>query len=314
MIRLATVGTSAITESFIGAALKTGRFTLSAVHSRDPLRGSLFAEKYGCKSFTDLESMAKDGEIDAVYIASPNSLHYPMSRLFLENGKHVLCEKPAGISYAEVKELVRLSEERGLVFAEAMMSVHTEAGERLKSALTQIGKITDVRLDFSKVSSKYEDYLKGKKINVLSREMGGGALNDLGIYCVYAAVDLFGEPKCVTAEASLDSGGCDLSGKAVFCYDGFNANLSYSKVSGSDGVSRIVGEKGTVLIGLVSQFTDITLGGRVIAGDIGRERVMMGEASDFADFTEGKKDCAEFTDLMLTVHKTMDTIRNKSLG
>ena len=97
MIRLGVVGTSAICEKFIAAARATDRFDLVAVYSRDAERGRAFAAMHGFSmSFTDLSAMAK--EIDAVYIASPNVCHSSQSRLFLNAGVHVLCEKPIAVS------------------------------------------------------------------------------------------------------------------------------------------------------------------------------------------------------------------------
>lgn len=91
-IRYATIGTSWITREFIGGAALAGGLQLAAVYSRNEESGAAFAAGLGgVPVYTDLEKLAASG-IDAVYIASPNSLHYPQSRFFLERGIHVLCE------------------------------------------------------------------------------------------------------------------------------------------------------------------------------------------------------------------------------
>ncbi len=91
MLRLATIGTSWITGAFIDGAKLSGKFTLTAVYSRDAERGAAFALKHGApKVFTDLAELAASPDVDAVYIASPNSLHYEQAKLLLDNQKHVL--------------------------------------------------------------------------------------------------------------------------------------------------------------------------------------------------------------------------------
>ena len=92
MIRFATVGTSLITEKCLKALKLSGRFEHAAVYSRKYETGAAFAEKVGCATvFTNMEELAKSDRIDAVYIATPNVFHFEQSRLFLENGKHVIC-------------------------------------------------------------------------------------------------------------------------------------------------------------------------------------------------------------------------------
>lgn len=95
MIRFATVGTGWIVGEFLRGAKEVPEVEYVACYSRGRERGELFAREWGVqKVYTDLEQMAQDDAIDAVYIASPNSLHYEQSKLFLQNGKHVICEKP----------------------------------------------------------------------------------------------------------------------------------------------------------------------------------------------------------------------------
>src|SRR4051794_28274423 len=98
-MKYGTIGTSPITNEFIESAKLVDGMELTAVYSRNIEKGISFAGKHGVKSvFIDLEQMASSELIDAVYIASPNSLHYEQSKLFLEKGKHVLCEKPIAIT------------------------------------------------------------------------------------------------------------------------------------------------------------------------------------------------------------------------
>jgi predicted dehydrogenase len=105
MINFGTVGTSWITEEFINTGKTFNEFNLAAVYSRDEEKAKTFADKHGVKSFfTDLKKMA-ESDIDAVYIASPNSLHCSQSIFFMKHKKHVICEKPLASNCRELNKM-----------------------------------------------------------------------------------------------------------------------------------------------------------------------------------------------------------------
>ena len=100
MIRFAVIGTNWITRQFVDAAHETGKYKLTAVYSRSLEQAQAFANDYLVEHlFTSLEAMAQSDAIDAVYIASPNSLHFPQTTLFLSHKKHVICRETAGLEY-----------------------------------------------------------------------------------------------------------------------------------------------------------------------------------------------------------------------
>ena len=155
-MRYATIGTSWITESFIMGAKRETDMTLQAVYSREEEKAAAFAQKHGAVShYSDLQAMAEAKDIDAVYIASPNSLHYAHSRLFLSHGKHVLCEKPLTVTSAQAAALQELAAEKGGVYMEAIMLLYQPAYPLLLEAMKRIGRITTAHLDFSQLSSKH---------------------------------------------------------------------------------------------------------------------------------------------------------------
>ena len=100
MIKLATIGTSWITQSFLmGCELLKDKFELTAVYSRDFNKGLNFGRQFGCENIIcDINELACDPKIEAVYIASPNAFHYSQSKLMLQNKKHVICEKPITVT------------------------------------------------------------------------------------------------------------------------------------------------------------------------------------------------------------------------
>ena len=124
MIKYGVIGSGWIAEEFVKGANLVDGFVFSAMYSRTFEKGKAFAEKFAdVPVYTDINDFAKS-DIDAVYIASPNSLHYSQSKLMLENGKHVLCEKPITVLSEEFVELSELAESKGLVYTEAIMMLH----------------------------------------------------------------------------------------------------------------------------------------------------------------------------------------------
>lgn len=321
MLRLATVGTSAITEKFLSACRLTGRYSFHTAFSRSSENGERFAKAQGFESFSDdLKAVAESPEIDTVYIATPNSFHYEQSKLFLKNGKHVICEKPIATDCKKYDELLSLANNKGLIYAEAIMSRHCAGRVVLLDALSQIGRISQVRIDFCQLSSRYEKFKSGEHVNIFDMSLAAGTLMDLGVYCVYAALDLFGVPDSVSAAASFADNGADLSGSSLLSYKDFTAVLSYSKIGQSKIGSEIIGDKGVVKIGSVSQYADISLvkDGKetVMFGTPNRAEVMRGEAEKFADYIENKdafyEDYKSVCELTHNVHTCMDQIKQSA--
>ena len=321
MIRLATVGTSAITEKFLAACRLTNRYNFSTAYSRSREKGEQFAKSQGFETYSDdLMALARDPEIDAVYIATPNIFHYEQSKLFLENDKNVICEKPITTDCKKYDELSEIAEKKGLIYAEAIMSHHSAGRKILLDAVSKIGRISQVRIDFCQLSSRYDMFKRGEKVNIFDMTLAAGTLMDLGVYCVYGAVDLFGMPQSVSATATFAENGADLSGGAVFGYKDFSAVLSYSKIGQSAIGSEIVGDRGVVKIGSISQYADISLvtDGKeeLLLGMPNRAEVMRGEAEKFADYIENKDSFSDnykkVCQLTHNVHTCMDLIKESA--
>lgn len=318
MLRIATIGTSAITEKFLNANKLARVFNHTLVFSRNRETAQEFALKVGCAHIcTNLEKMAKREDFDAVYIASPNALHYSQSRLFLKGGKHVLCEKTITSSAREYKKLKRLARRKGLVYMEAMMSVNSEGFKHLVSAVAECGKINGAVIDFSQRSSRLDDFLAGKHCNIFDMSLKAGALMDLGIYSVYMAVALFGVPQRIKADSQLLSNGADSSGKAIFRYKDFDCTVKYSKTADALKPSKIEGEKASVLIDSVSQCAGISFENKEkheIFPIPSRSEIMAGEIKNFAMFINGENldEYKKLGGLALNVQRCMDKIKKSA--
>lgn len=120
MIRFAVIGTNWITRQFVEAAHESGKYKLTAVYSRSLEQAQHFANDFSVEHlFTSLEAMAESDAIDAVYIASPNALHFSQTQLFLSHKIHVICEKPLASNLAEVDAAIACARENQVVLFEA---------------------------------------------------------------------------------------------------------------------------------------------------------------------------------------------------
>ena len=247
-MNFATIGTSSITEKFIKAARESERLTLKAVYSRNLDKCTRFANQYGVKLvFNDLEELAQCNEIDTVYIASPNSLHYEQTILMLEHGKHVICEKPIFSNLAEFRRAYEIAEKHGVFLIEAMRTIHTPNFQLLMNNMKRVGKVRNVSLQFMKYSSRYDQYLEGDIPNIFSPEYSGGALVDLGVYPLYIAVTLFGKPRSFGYYPVMLDNGVDGGGTLVLQYGEFVCTIMCSKITNSYGNNEIHGEDGNIV-------------------------------------------------------------------
>lgn len=247
MIRMATIGTSTITETFLAAA--RGRVEVVAVHSRDASRGAALAARHGIPSSeTDLDVLLARDDIDAVYVASPNSVHGAQVRQALEAGVHVLVEKPFVPTAAEASALLALAEESGLVLLEALRSAFDPGTAAVRDLLPALGEVRRVSFRYAQRSARYDKVLAGEHVAIFDPAMAGGALMDLGVYCVRPLVDLFGEPDHVVGAQARVASGADGATVVLATYPGMVADLSCSKITASSLPSEIQGELGTLTI------------------------------------------------------------------
>ncbi|QBP40472.1 Gfo/Idh/MocA family protein [Paenisporosarcina antarctica] len=249
MVRIGIIGTNFITERLLEAAEGVEDFKLTAVYSRTIEQAEQFSNKYGINLlFTNLEEMAVSEEIDAVYIASPNSFHSEQAILFLRNGKHVLCEKPLAANVYEVTTMIQAAKDHQVLLMEAMKSTLLPGFKVIQDNLYKIGPIRRYFASYCQYSSRYDKYKEGIVLNAFNPKFANGALMDLGVYCLYPLITLFGEPIEVKATGIILDSGVDGEGSVVLSYDDKDAVVMYSKISNSSLPSEIQGEEGTMII------------------------------------------------------------------
>ena len=294
MIRFAVIGTNWITRQFVDAAHETGKYKLTAVYSRSLEQAQSFANDYPVEHlFTSLEAMAQSDVIDAVYIASPNSLHAPQTELFLRHKKHVICEKPLASNIDEAERVIAAARENQVVLFEAFKTASLPNFQQLQQALPKLGQIRKAFINYCQYSSRYQRYLDGENPNTFNPAFSNGSIMDIGFYCLASAIALWGEPQKIQASASLLESGVDAHGVVMLDYGDFSVTLQHSKVSDSTLPSEIQGEAGALVIEKISECQKVSFVPRGSkAQDLSQPQhinTMLYEAEEFARLVENNE-------------------------
>ncbi len=226
--------------------------------------------------FVDYDALLAS-DVDAVYIALPNLLHYDYAKAALLAGKHVLVEKPAVTRLAQWDELCGLAQERNLALMEAMTVHALPAFQSLRRQVKKIGDIRQVIFTYPQRSSRYDDFLHGKVHPVFDPNQAGGALMDLNVYNLHALLGLFGPPQAARYQAEVVRG-IDVNGGLTLDYEKFHAVAVAAKDQNGTQGGTIWGENGILHFdGPVSCLTRFTLtlsGGKTREYDFPCERLL----------------------------------------
>jgi predicted dehydrogenase len=315
MIRMATIGTSTITRTFIAETAEVPDLQVTTVYSRTPDRAESFAAENGIATWTSgpIGDLLASDEIDAVYIASPNALHHEHARAAIEAGKHVLVEKPATTTASEFADLATAARERRVVLLEGMRNVYDPGFGLIRDLLPRVGEVRRVSFGYHQRSARYDFVLAGTRVNIFDPAMGGGALRDLGVYVTAALVDLFGEPESVAAGSIPLPKAADGAGVALAFYEGFIADLSWSKISFSHRPSEIQGELGTLTVDHIATPRTIDLellDGTHVRHELGLPHANLRyHAARFAHLVATGDDAAPDQGRTLRTLRTMDAFR-----
>jgi xylose dehydrogenase (NAD/NADP) len=242
VVRLGLLTTASINGAILGARATDAPFEIVAVGSRDASKAQAYAQEHGIErahgSYDDL--LADDG-VDAVYIALPNALHHEWTMRALKAGKHVLVEKPYTRIPEQVDEVWDEAERCGLVLQEAFMWRHSPQTRLMVELLPHVGDIRAVEVTFTATLSREDDPR-------WVPELGGGALLDVGCYCVSASRLLLGEPDEVHGTARIGRGGVDEAFEGTLHFGdvvstfacGLRSEFANQiQVVGSEGVLRV---------------------------------------------------------------------------
>lgn len=199
------------------------------------------------KIYTDAKECLADPEIDTVYVALPNFLHYQFSKMALEAGKNVICEKPFTLNSTQLEELNKLAQDKDLILVEAITNQYLSNYQSLKNALPELGSLKVIECNYSQYSHRYDAFLEGKILPVFDPKKGGGALMDLNIYNIHFVIGLMGAPKAVHYYANVTRG-IDTSGILVLDYTETKVVCIAAKDCSAQVTSTIQGNKGSIVV------------------------------------------------------------------
>ncbi|MDA6069677.1 Gfo/Idh/MocA family oxidoreductase [Flavobacterium sp. AC] len=242
-IKWGVIGLGNIANQFAADLLLLNDATLFAVASRNRDNAIDFAEKYNCpKVYDSYEALCKDDEIDIIYIATPHNSHAELSIKALENGKHVLCEKPIALSYKDAIRMTEASVKYNKFFMEAFWTRFIPSVQEVLTKVNEgiIGDIKSVNADFA----FYADEKNGGRL--FDKDLGGGALFDIGVYPLFLAYIFLGIPKEIIAKSILHKNGIDLQTSMILQYENAQAVLQASIISESDMKATISGTEGYI--------------------------------------------------------------------
>ena len=233
LMRLGMIGTGMM-AGFVLPHIKGWGVDLRAIcgSGRDPLKTAARADEYGIElRFNDYRDLIACPDIDTVYVAVPNALHYEIVMEALDAGKHVVVEKPMATNARQAQEMARRAEELGLFFWEGMMAFRQPNYLHIRDEwLSRIGDLKLALAVFNRYSSRF----------------AGGSLMDINVYCVASLVGLFGEPASVRYRANMHRG-IDTSGILEMDYGAFQATAISAKDCAAPSFVQIEGTKGYIL-------------------------------------------------------------------
>jgi xylose dehydrogenase (NAD/NADP) len=245
MIRLGILSTANINRETLAAARTTEKAQVVAVASRDLERARAYADAHGIPgAHGSYDELLADPGVDAVYISLPNGLHHPWTLRALAAGKHVLCEKPYSRRAAEVDEAYAAADAAGLVLMEAFMYRHHPQTARVRELVASgaIGRLCAVKTTFTFPLHDLADVRADAALD-------GGALMDVGCYCVSGIRLLAGEPERVAGERVLGETGVDMAFHGTLvCEAGVIGQFEASFRSPRRQGIEVVGEEGTILV------------------------------------------------------------------
>ncbi|MBI4556293.1 MAG: Gfo/Idh/MocA family oxidoreductase [Candidatus Hydrogenedentes bacterium] len=246
-IRWGIIGTGAIAKQLARALAILPDAELVAVGSRKTETAKAFGEEFKVrKCHASYEDLAKDPEVDVVYVSTPHNLHCANTVLALNHGKAALCEKPFAINAGETEKMIRLARSKKLFLMEAMWTRFIPIVVKVREWLKQgvIGEVRMLSADFGFRAGWNEES------RLLNPELGGGSLLDVGIYAVSFASMVFGEPQQQIASAAhLGQTGVDEQAAMILKYSkGQLAQLACAVRTNTPQEVTILGTEGSIRI------------------------------------------------------------------
>lgn len=246
-MKLGILGTGKIVQEFLSISSKLNKIEITAVCNVRASKDTIvqFAKendiKEGYHNFEEL--LASD--VDTIYIALPNHLHFSFAKKALEARKHVIVEKPFTTNYKEAIILSDLARSKQLFLFEAITNQYLPNYKKIKEWIPSLGNVKIIQCNYSQYSSRYDSFKEGNVLPAFDPKFSGGALMDLNIYNIHYVVGLFGKPNQVEYYPNIVNG-IDTSGILIMSYDGFQCVCIGGKDCKAPIAINIQGDKGCI--------------------------------------------------------------------
>jgi predicted dehydrogenase len=244
--RWGILGTGAIARQFVKGLRSLPEAEVFAVGSRSEVSAAEFADQRNIpRRHASYEGLAADSEVDVVYIATPHPFHAENAELCLQSGKAVLCEKPFCVNAAQAERVIELAREKGLFIMEGMWTRFFPLMEEVRRLLSEgaIGEVRMLNVDFG-----FRADLDPAS-RLFERRLGGGALLDVGVYCVSFASMVLGRPSGFVSLPHLGETGVDEQASVILEHEGGRlANLSIGVRTNTPQEATIMGTEAYIRI------------------------------------------------------------------
>ena len=236
--------------------VRTKDNTIVSAWNRTASKAESFVKKFGGTAYAAIEEAINAPGVEGVYIAVTADRHADIMKLCIQHHKPVLCEKPFTVNEQQAREVLELAAAEGVYVSEAMWTWHNATAKQVKEWIRQeaVGQVKQVNCDYSFPMIK----MPIQKPRHTSPEMIGGAIMDIGIYCIRYCYELFGMPREMICNGRL-SGGIDLGEKITLRYDGFDCNIRVSRDENDGERLEIIGEKGRIYLPMFHMAKKATL-------------------------------------------------------
>lgn len=247
-MKTAILGAGTIIPAFLEAAEKIENLEVYAIFGRESSLTKLeeFRRKYEIPQiYHDYDQLLNDPEVEVVYVALPNHLHYEFTKKAAEKKKHVIVEKPFASTYEQARELIDIAEQNHVMVFEAISNQYMPNYRKTRELVRNVGDVKIVQLNYSQYSRRYDLFKEGTVHPVFDPKKSGGALMDLNVYNIHYVLGLFGKPNKIHYIANIERG-IDTSGILTMEYPSFQCVCIGAKDCRAPLSINIQGDKGYI--------------------------------------------------------------------
>jgi predicted dehydrogenase len=319
-MKLGIIGAGMIVKEFLTITTHLKDVELTAIYGRKSAEEKIneFKNKYEIKNIFYNYDELLNSDVDTVYIALPNNLHFQFARKALNANKNVIVEKPITSTYKEALILSDLAKQKQLFLFEAITNQYLPNYKKIKELLPALGNIKIVQCNYSQYSSRYNSFKEGNVLPAFDPNFSGGALMDLNIYNIHYLVGLFGKPKNVEYYPNIERE-IDTSGVLILDYGTFKGVCIGAKDCKAPIANNIQGDEGCIYQDTPANVCEsfqllMNDGTSSFINENNYDHRMINEFIEFADMIKNNdlERCYQMLEHSLIVSEVQTIARNKA--